>query len=65
MTEERAWAEHDLAELRRQEVGILKRALHLRDEELASYFSGDINRGVSDCALDAIAWVSLLGQQFS
>ncbi|KAK9906855.1 hypothetical protein WJX75_009216 [Coccomyxa subellipsoidea] len=53
--EERADAEHQLAEVRRQEVNILKRALRLRDEELADGCRHSMQDQLSDCPLQSIA----------
>jgi hypothetical protein len=57
--EERADAEHQLAEVRRQEVNILKRPLRLRDEELADGCRHSMQDQLSDCPLQSIARVGI------
>ncbi len=57
IAEERADAEHQLAEVRKQEVEILKRALHLRDEELANGCQHSMQDQLSDCPLQSVARV--------
>lgn len=57
VAEERADAEHQLAEICRQEVNILKRALHLRDEDMAAGCHSRVHDQLADCPLQSIAQV--------
>lgn len=57
LAEERADAEHQLAEIRRQEANILKRALHLRDEDMAAGCHRKLHDQLADCTLQSIAQV--------
>jgi ABC-type phosphate transport system auxiliary subunit len=58
LTEERAEVEHDLAEERKQEVNILRRALHLRDHDLISYGSTAGSQKSAKCSLEDTARVT-------
>ncbi|CAL8462283.1 g1814 [Coccomyxa elongata] len=60
LAEERADAEHQLAEIRRQEANILKRALHLRDEDMAAGCHRKPHDQLADCTLQSIAQIQRL-----